>query len=96
MNDLKDNFLFFQNIYQSIIDYNNCDELSTLLSNILNFMGDLKKLKILVNIKFRPFNEFIVVQNDNEKDANEALRFFNYALVHNPRNNRIYSNMGCK
>jgi tetratricopeptide (TPR) repeat protein len=57
-------------------------------------MGDLKKLKLILNKKFEEFKDAINIEGDSKKDASDALRFFNYALNNNPYNTRIYSNLG--
>jgi hypothetical protein len=93
LDDLRNNFQFFRNIYSIITNYAEKD-INILISNILNFMGDIKKLKLIVNKKFNEFKEFINVEGDSKKDANDCLRFFNYALNNNPYNTRIYSNLG--
>lgn len=91
--DLKNNFEFFRNMY-SIIENYDVEGKNILISNILNFMGDLKKLKLILNKKFDEYKEIINIEGDNKKDANLALRFFNFALQNNPYNTRIYSNLG--
>ena len=93
LEDLRNNFQFFRNIYSIITNYVDKD-LNIMISDILNFMGDLKKLKLILNKKFSEFKEFINIEGDDKKDASDALRFFNYALNNNPYNNRIYSNIG--
>jgi len=70
-------------------------EINILQSNILNFMGDIKKLKLLISKSFKSVSELLSLQIAETKDAKEALRFYNYALNNNPCNTRIYSNIGC-
>jgi len=93
LEDLRNNFQFFRNIYSIVTMYTEKD-INILISNILNFMGDIKKLKLILNKKFNEFNEIINLEGDSKKDANDCLRFFNYALNNNPYNIRIYSNLG--
>jgi hypothetical protein len=91
--DLRNNFQFFRNIY-SIVSSTQDRDLNVLVSNVLNFMGDGKKLKLMLNQKFNEFKDIINIEGDLKKDANDCLRFYNYALNNNPYNNRIFSNLG--
>jgi len=56
-------------------------------------MGDIKKLKLTLNKKFEEFKEYVNIEGDNKKDANEALKFYTYALANYPFNKRIYANL---
>lgn len=94
LDDLRNSFDFFRNLYSIIINYENEKDLGILISNVLTFMGDLKKLKLILNKKFEEFKDVITIEGDTKKDANDAIRFFNYALNNNPRNTRVYSNLG--
>ena len=71
-------------------------DINLLQSNILNFMGDIKKLKLLISKNFKDVAELLSLDVAETKDAKEALRFYHYALNNNPCNTRIYSNIGCK
>lgn len=95
LNDLKNNFEFFRNVYTMTLNFET-KEFSIFASNILNFMGDLKKLKLILNKQFLEFKQFLSFEGDVKKDANDALRFFHYALNNYPYNTRIYSNIACK
>lgn len=96
--DLRNSFEFFRNVYSIISIPENYEEkdFNIFISNILNFMGDLKKLKLMLNKKFSEFKEEagLNIEGDPKKDASDALRFFNYAINNNPYNTRIYSNIG--
>jgi hypothetical protein len=96
--DLRNTFEFFRNVYSIISMPENYEEkdFNVFISNILNFMGDLKKLKLMLNKKFSEFKEEagLNIEGDSKKDASDALRFFNYAINNNPYNTRIYSNIG--
>jgi hypothetical protein len=93
LEDLRTNFQFFRNVYSIIADYE-IKDCNVLVSNILTFMGDIKKLKLTLNKKFLDFQDIVKLDGETGKDANDALRFFNYALNNNPLNTRIYSNIG--
>jgi len=56
-------------------------------------MGDIKRLKLILNRKFQQFPEYVNIEGDNKKDANEALKFYTYALNNYPFNKKIYSNL---
>ena len=96
ISDLKINFNFFKVIYM-INDEKNKDikDIMLLQSNLLNFMGDIKKLKLLISKSFKDVSELLRLEVAETKDAKEALRFYHYALNNNPCNTRIYSNIGC-
>lgn len=92
--DLRNNFEFFRNVYNTINSYEILiPDLNILVSNILVFMGDIKKLKLTLNKKFEEFREYVNIEGDNKKDANESLKFYTYALNNYPFNKRIYSNV---
>jgi hypothetical protein len=92
--DLRNSFEFFRNVYNTIISYEmTVPDLNVLISNILLFMGDIKRLKLILNKKFKDFPEYVNLEGDNKKDANEALKFYNYALNNYPFNKKIYSNL---
>lgn len=92
--DLRNNFEFFRNVYNTINSYEgSVSDLNILLSNILLFMGDIKKLKLTLNKKFEEFKEYVNIEGDFKKDANEALKFYTYALNNYPFNKRIYINL---
>ena len=92
--DLRNSFEFFRNVYNTIISYEMIvPDLNVLISNILLFMGDIKRLKLILNKKFKDFPEYVNLEGDNKKDANEALKFYNYALNNYPFNKKIYSNL---
>ena len=57
IDELRDSFNFFKNVYQVTCDFTNVKELPLFKSNVLNFMGDLKKLKIIFNKKFEKFQK---------------------------------------
>jgi len=92
--DLRNNFEFFRNVYNTINSFEGAiPDLNVLVSNILLFMGDIKKLKLTLNKKFEEFKEYVNIEGDHKKDANEALKFYTYALNNYPFNKRIYSNL---
>ena len=88
------NYDFFKNVYTITTNYETEQELPIFISNVLTFMGDIKKLKLIFNKKFEEFKDIIAIEGDNKKDANDSIRFFSYALNNNPRNTRVYSNLG--
>lgn len=92
--DLRNNFEFWRNVYNTINSYDTViNDINVLISNILLFMGDIKKLKLTLNKKFEEFREYVNIEGDNKKDANESLKFYNYALNNFPFNKRIYTNL---
>ena len=92
--DLRNSFEFFRNVYNTIISYEMVvPDLNVLISNILLFMGDIKRLKLILNRKFQQFPEYVNLEGDNKKDANEALKFYTYTLNNYPFNKKIYSNL---
>jgi hypothetical protein len=93
--------MFYQGIYDQLTKEESLREnpdIRIFISNILNFLGDLKKLKLILYIKkVEPYKQIIgnfVV--DMETESYEALKFYFFALRNNPKNTRIYSNIGCK
>ena len=92
--DLHNSYIFFKNIYIKALNYTSEKDLNIFISNVLTFMGDLKKLKLMLNKKFEEFKEIVPIEGENKKDANDCIGFFNYALNNNPRNTRVYSNLG--
>ena len=94
LDDLRNSYDFFKNVYTITTNYETEQELPIFISNVLTFMGDIKKLKLIFNKKFEEFKDIIAIEGDNKKDANDSIRFFNYALNNNPRNTRVYSNLG--
>jgi hypothetical protein len=93
MEDLRNSFELFRNVYVIVSDYL-VENMNILISNLLNFMGDLKKLKMLLNKHFKEFKDDINLEGDLKKDSNECLKFYQYAINNNPFNPRIYSNLG--
>lgn len=98
--DLKTNYFFYQALYNEltkieILRQNN--DIRLFISNLLNFLGDLKKIKLILYIKkFEPYKQIIGFNElDIPSESNEALKFYFYALNNNPKNTRIYSNIGC-
>ena len=63
------------------------------ISNVLNFMGDIKKLKLILNKRFYGFKDLINLEGDNKKDAEDAIKFFNYSLINNLYNANVYNNL---
>ena len=63
------------------------------ISNVLNFMGDIKKLKLILNKRFYSFKDLINLEGDNKKDAEDAIKFFNYSLNNNIYNANVYNNL---
>ena len=63
------------------------------ISNVLNFMGDIKKLKLILNKRFYGFKDLINLEGDNKKDAEDAIKFFNYSLSNNLYNANVYNNL---
>ena len=102
LDDLRNSFDFFKNVYTTITEQNylftpeirESKDFPIFISNVLTFMGDIKKLKLMLNKKFLQFKELINIEGDFKKDANDGVGFFNYALDNNPRNARVYSNLG--
>ena len=102
LDDLRNSFDFFKNVYSTITEQNylltpeirESKDFPIFISNVLTFMGDIKKLKLMLNKKFLQFKELINIEGDFKKDANDGVGFFNYALDNNPRNARVYSNLG--
>eukprot|EP00340_Litonotus_pictus_P002026 CAMPEP_0170527084 /NCGR_PEP_ID=MMETSP0209-20121228/12531_1 /TAXON_ID=665100 ORGANISM="Litonotus pictus, Strain P1" /NCGR_SAMPLE_ID=MMETSP0209 /ASSEMBLY_ACC=CAM_ASM_000301 /LENGTH=693 /DNA_ID=CAMNT_0010817355 /DNA_START=233 /DNA_END=2314 /DNA_ORIENTATION=+ len=82
--DLKNIYNFYKVVYLMV-----CDKFFSerLVSSFLFYMGELKKMKIIVNKKFEK-------EENMEKDAKEALRFYQYSLNKNPYNIRVYFNIG--
>jgi hypothetical protein len=94
MEDLKNSFELFRNVYVIVTEYTTVDNLNILISNLLNFMGDIKKLKLLINKHFQEFKEDINLEGDLKKDTSDCVKFYQYALNNNAFNTRIYSNLG--
>ena len=53
--DLDNSYIFFKNIYIKALNYTSEKDLNIFISNVLTFMGDLKKLKLMLNKKFADF-----------------------------------------
>jgi hypothetical protein len=100
LDDLRTNYQFYQNLYNEItkveILRQNSD-IRLFISNLLNFLGDLKKIKLILYIKkFEPYKQALGITDlDIFSEANEALKYYYFALNNNPKNTRIYSNIGC-
>ena len=101
LEDLRALFRFYQEIYKNVYDLNITIEQEKdfnqdspkFISNILNYLGDIKRLKLYLNKKFYSFNDLINLEGDNKKDANDAIKFFTYSLANNPFNYIVYNNL---
>ena len=85
LEDLKNLYNFYKNIYLMICDKPFSERL---VSSILFFLGEIKKIKIIIQKKEGNDNEMI------SKDAKEALKFYQFSLQKNPNNVRAYFNIG--
>ena len=100
LEDLRNSYDFFKNVYNTVTNYNIPLDNNLLknfpifISNIMTFQGDLKKLKVILYKKFITFKDLINIEGDPEKDINDSIKFFQFALSNNPRNSRIFSNLG--
>ena len=100
LEDLRNSYDFFKNVYNTVTNYNIPLDNNLLknfpifISNIMTFQGDLKKLKVILYKKFLTFKDLINIEGDPEKDINDSIKFFQFALSNNPRNSRIFSNLG--
>ena len=101
LEDLKTLFEFYRRIYTDIYklkvtreeekQFN--DDSPKYVSNVLNFMGDIKKLKLTLNKRFYNFKDLINLEGDNKKDSDDAIKFFNYSLSNNLYNYNVYNNL---
>ena len=101
LEDLKTLFEFYRRIYTDIYklkvtreeekQFN--DDSPKYVSNVLNFMGDIKKLKLTLNKRFYNFKDLINLEGDNKKDSDDAIKFFNYSLNNNLYNYNVYNNL---
>ena len=101
LEDLKILFEFYRKSYTSIYKLNVTAEQEKqfnedspkYISNVLNFMGDIKKLKLTLNKRFYNFKDLINLEGDNKKDSEDAIKFFNYSLDNNIYNYNVYNNL---
>ena len=101
LDDLKTLFEFYRLSYNSIYKlevtreqekkFN--EDAPKYISNVLNFMGDIKKLKLTLNKKFYDFRDDINLDGDNKKDSEDAIKFFKYSLSNNLDNYIVYNNL---
>ena len=101
LDDLKTLFEFYRASYLSIFKlevprdqekkFN--EDSPKYISNVLNFMGDIKKLKLTLNKKFYNFKDLINLDGDNKKDSEDAIKFFKYSLSNNLYNYIVYNNL---
>ena len=101
LEDLKTLFEFYRRIYTDIYklkvtkeeekQFN--EDSPKYVSNVLNFMGDIKKLKLTLNKRFYNFKDLINLEGDNKKDSDDAIKFFNYSLNNNLYNYNVYNNL---
>lgn len=84
LDDLKNIYNFYKVVYLMV-----CDKFFSerLVASFLFYLGELKKMKIIVNKKFEK-------EDNTEKDSKEAMRFYQYSLNKNPYNIRVYFNIG--
>ena len=101
LDDLKTLFEFYRLSYNSIYKLDVSKEQEKIfnedapkyISNVLNFMGDIKKLKLTLNKKFYDFKDLINLDGDNKKDSEDAIKFFKYSLSNNLYNYNVYNNL---
>ena len=101
LDDLKTLFEFYRLSYNSIYKLEVTREQEKIfnedspkyISNVLNFMGDIKKLKLILNKKFYDFKDLINLEGDNKKDSEDAIKFFKYSLSNNLYNFNVYNNL---
>ena len=99
--ELKEIFQFYKltyrNIYKLEIPAEQEKQLNEVLkkyaSNVLNFMGDIKKLKLTLNKRFYTFRDLINLDTYNKKDAEDAIKFFLYSLDNDINNCNVYNNL---
>ena len=101
LEDLKTLFEFYRLSYLSIYKlevtreqekkFN--EDAPKYISNVLNFMGDIKKLKLTLNKKFYDFKDLINLEGDNKKDSEDAIKFFKSSLNNNLDNYIVYNNL---
>jgi len=101
LEDLKTLFEFYRESYKNIYkldvtleqekQFN--EDSPKYISNVLNFMGDIKKLKLTLNKRFYSFKDLINLEGDNKKDSEDAIKFFNYSLNNNLYNYNVYNNL---
>lgn len=103
LEDLKNAFEFYRNFYSTLTNINVPKDLQDkfskdfplLISNILNYMGEVKRLKLSVNKKFFDFQDYINIEGDFKKDSNDAIKFYTFALGNNPQNYKVFQNIAC-
>ena len=101
LEDLKTLFEFYRGSYMGIYkievtadqekQFNEDSE--KYISNVLNFMGDIKKLKLILNKRFYSFKDLINLEGDNKKDSEDSIKFFQYSLTNNIYNSIVYTNL---
>ena len=101
LEDLKTLFEFYRGSYTGIYKievtaeqakkFN--EDAEKYISNVLNFMGDIKKLKLILNKRFYIFKDLINLEGDNKKDSEDAIKFFQYSLNNNIYNSIVYNNL---
>ena len=101
LEDLKTLFEFYRLSYNSIYklevtreqEKKFSEDAPKYISNVLNFMGDIKKLKLTLNKKFYDFKDDINLDGDNKKDSEDAIKFFKFSLSNNLDNYIVYNNL---
>ena len=101
LEDLKTLFEFYRGSYKGIYKIEVTAEQAKkfnedsekYISNVLNFMGDIKKLKLILNKRFYIFKDLINLEGDNKKDSEDAIKFFQYSLNNNIYNSIVYNNL---
>ena len=101
LEDLKTLFEFYRLSYSSIYKLDVTreqekkfnEDAPKYISNVLNFMGDIKKLKLTLNKKFYDFKDDINLDGDNKKDSEDAIKFFKFSLSNNLDNYIVYNNL---
>lgn len=101
LEDLKTLFEFYRLSYSSIYKLDVTreqekkfnEDAPKYISNVLNFMGDIKKLKLTLNKKFYDFKDDINLDGDNKKDSEDAIKFFKFSLSNNIDNYIVYNNL---
>lgn len=86
MEDLRSIYHFYKNVYLML-----CDKLFSdkCIATIHFFLGEVKKMKIILAKKFNVVNETAL-----NKDAQDALKFYQFSLNKYPLNTRTYFNIG--
>ena len=101
LEDLKTLFEFYRLSYSSIYKLDVTreqekkfnEDAPKYISNVLNFMGDIKKLKLTLNKKFYDFKDDINLDGDNKKDSEDAIKLFKFSLSNNLDNYIVYNNL---